>query len=421
MKLLIPEEARYTCQGTGRCCGGRWLILISKEERDRLGEVPWRDNHPQLPEKLFDEIRTPQGEVAHTFARTKEHKCVFLTGDGKCTMHLEHGLDEKATVCQSFPYTFFEGAKGVYVGLSFACPTVGKRIGEPLETNREYLGRLYQRVKNANGLIGIARDMSLAGDADLISKARLEELDDRLLGILEDETLKVPERFYLALAFLREMETYELGVTDDRDFRETSEMSIAKERDVMNANRPPVAKLNFRERLYLRALWFALLNTPSAQEFFSQGIKKAFTRLRHGLQGIVASLGFVRSAVNEKYFSFGNASKVKFSPENKDAVDALMYFVRMKVRSRQFRAYPADYIPCFNFLLFAVALLIFTSKAYAAIDGRGVVERKDVLEATVLIDEGYTHLPNPKMLLDRVTIIRTNSCLRFLLHELKEF
>lgn len=153
--LLLPEAVAFTCQGCGACCRNDWLIGVDARARARLGNVDWSRVDPArgTGEKF---VRLPlpllTGET-HTFARTPGGRCIFLTEENRCAIHLRLGYPEKPQVCKEFPYSFVETPDGVAVGLSFACTAVrghhGRSLGEQVAEVREVLAGSYrvQRVE----------------------------------------------------------------------------------------------------------------------------------------------------------------------------------------------------------------------------------------------------------------------------------
>ena len=53
LKLHIPEDIRYSCQGCGRCCSG-WSVGMTEADYSKVKEVDWKSLHPELAkDELF--------------------------------------------------------------------------------------------------------------------------------------------------------------------------------------------------------------------------------------------------------------------------------------------------------------------------------------------------------------------------------
>jgi len=132
--ILPPMDAqRYDCQGCTHCCRDL-LVQLTSLDRRRIDQQNWSDKLGVAPY-----IRHGQN---HVLSHTPDGACVFLTDDGKCRIHAEHGLTAKPLACQLYPFTLEADADGLRIAMRFDCPTVARNTGSPLAKHRRDLGRL---------------------------------------------------------------------------------------------------------------------------------------------------------------------------------------------------------------------------------------------------------------------------------------
>ncbi|HBF34238.1 TPA: hypothetical protein DDW35_06705 [Candidatus Sumerlaeota bacterium] len=119
----FPSDVRYACQCCGACCRDTWEIRVEPDAAERVLAADWRscctiDSKEDSPFKLI------KGNTSVLTFKRHDDACVFLGEGNRCRMHERFGIEIKPFVCQRFPYRFVETPGGVYVGMSFACPSV---------------------------------------------------------------------------------------------------------------------------------------------------------------------------------------------------------------------------------------------------------------------------------------------------------
>ncbi|MGE0265228.1 MAG: YkgJ family cysteine cluster protein [Candidatus Obscuribacterales bacterium] len=154
LKLLIPEEIRYNCQGCGRCCSG-WSVGLSEADYSRVKDVDWGSLHPDLANKeLFihrqDQFKQGLAQYPHFTKPRKDGTCPFLI-DGLCFIHGHMGEEQKPGTCQIFPYSYVETPTGIYMGLAYNSMASVRNIGELLTDQEEKLkGYFRKTVRHLN-------------------------------------------------------------------------------------------------------------------------------------------------------------------------------------------------------------------------------------------------------------------------------
>jgi len=143
--LSVPPGQRFSCRRCGRCCKG-WNVMVEPAERERLLAVDWARISPRLRgAALSEEVRPPdQTEPAISTAHVGE-RCVFLEDDNLCLIHRVLGEQAKPLTCRRFPLVITLVGDTALVGADYACPTMVRSEGVPLQIDEEivtaWLGR----------------------------------------------------------------------------------------------------------------------------------------------------------------------------------------------------------------------------------------------------------------------------------------
>ncbi|MFB3895083.1 MAG: YkgJ family cysteine cluster protein [bacterium] len=184
MGFIISNAVKYTCIQCGVCCRKNWFIGLDDQSYARLVELDWSDKVPELAAKqLFQLLPKPllTGEQ-YTFCKIKDTACVFLLPDNRCQIHAQFGFDAKAQVCKEFPFHFMDTPDGTVVGLSFACTAVQQHRGQPVDTQFDEIGRIYQSHYRKHHL---KEPITLYSGID-ISWSEYKIIESALLQILND-------------------------------------------------------------------------------------------------------------------------------------------------------------------------------------------------------------------------------------------
>lgn len=180
--LLLPDGVVFTCQSSGACCRGDWLIGVDDASHARLRDVDWSAHDPALPTAgAFVPLPfpLPSGERV-TFARRPDGGCVFLTPDARCAIHRHRGAAAKPQVCREFPYHFVETPDGVAVGVSFACTAVRAHQGASLPAQA---GEIRAVLAGSARVETLPEPLTLFGSIDLAWRA-YQPIEAALLQLL---------------------------------------------------------------------------------------------------------------------------------------------------------------------------------------------------------------------------------------------
>lgn len=130
---LSVREQRYSCHGCGNCCRD-FTVQLRDEDLRKLREQNWEQRLGQTVTIQFRGV---------TYLRQRDDgACIFLMDDGLCRIHKEFGFEAKPIACQLFPFHVTPGAKGLSMGLNFACQSVLENKGAELKSHVQDLGRM---------------------------------------------------------------------------------------------------------------------------------------------------------------------------------------------------------------------------------------------------------------------------------------
>ncbi len=144
--LHLPEGIAYTCHNEGVCCNvfdtipvdagvAATLALLDKSTLNQTA-----GNTPNSPVA----VNNPAAPPAQKIARKPCGECSMLTAEKLCAIHALAGEAAKPRVCQDFPWRYVETPDGVYVGLSFVCPSVRGNRGRLVSEQSEQLQTRYR-------------------------------------------------------------------------------------------------------------------------------------------------------------------------------------------------------------------------------------------------------------------------------------
>ena len=137
--LHLPADQRFSCHSCGLCCHFPRIPLdtpsIARLRAFNLEDLPVG----RRCLRSMDEAVVGSGTDAALRMRESTQACVFLCDDNKCELHRVYGAEAKPTVCREFPYRYRETPGGIYVGLSFVCPSVRGNCGQPVGEQRDEL------------------------------------------------------------------------------------------------------------------------------------------------------------------------------------------------------------------------------------------------------------------------------------------
>lgn len=137
-----PAFQCYDCQGCGECCRGRFAIVISHDDKNRIVEQGWRDEELGLHgQPLF----TQQGHGL-LLAHQADGSCIFLNAEGRCRIHARFGESAKPVPCRLYPFRLVPLGSQARVDVRFDCPATASNFGRAIPGYRHALLGLLPNV-----------------------------------------------------------------------------------------------------------------------------------------------------------------------------------------------------------------------------------------------------------------------------------
>jgi Fe-S-cluster containining protein len=127
-KLLFHDGFNFSCTGCGRCCRD-WNVHVDRGCYEKVKDSPL---YTRLREAEGEEPFKEDTEEASLSTLRKSGACVFLDGQSRCMIHGEIGYGAKPLACRQFPVILRPTPDGVFVGVSFYCPSCHMNTGLPL-------------------------------------------------------------------------------------------------------------------------------------------------------------------------------------------------------------------------------------------------------------------------------------------------
>jgi Fe-S-cluster containining protein len=144
-QLKLPAGIHYTCHHSGACCSTFPNIevdatTIASWEKADLQQV--RGNGCTV-NSVEDALVQSKDNNSKSLRMRSDCSCVFLTSEKKCAIHSGLGPQLKPQACRDFPFRFRSTPGGIYVGLSFVCPSVRANRGTALNDQRAQLTSMF--------------------------------------------------------------------------------------------------------------------------------------------------------------------------------------------------------------------------------------------------------------------------------------
>ncbi len=143
LPILVPNlpRQRFRCHSCTNCCRDI-VVHLTAADRRKIDEQGWADKMDVQPY-----VRLGRGWV---LSQTRDNRCVFLTSDGKCRIHAEHGASAKPLGCQLFPFVLLPAEGAWQLSTRFDCPSMAASKGDPISTHVAGLKRLAAELPATN-------------------------------------------------------------------------------------------------------------------------------------------------------------------------------------------------------------------------------------------------------------------------------
>jgi lysine-N-methylase len=247
LKMIAPSELqRYDCSGCGDCCRGRFAIVITQEDKERIEAQGWADEELGLKGKpLF----TPHAEGFH-LAHRPDGACVFLQADNKCLIHARHGEPAKPVACRLYPFTFVPTGSQVRIDVRFDCPSTAGNRGRPISQHRQDLqvlvGKAVPNEASAQPVPPLYDDVTLTWE-------QLGRVTQTFEQVLLDVSLDLTRRVAACVDLAEVLRHPRIGALKGRKLDEflddlaSQAQESALDDDLERGTPPGPARLTFRQ------------------------------------------------------------------------------------------------------------------------------------------------------------------------------
>lgn len=132
---VLELHADYACHNCGRCCREAWDIVLLAPDVERmerlLSQAGWSR---EAILDCFAPASPIQNQQRVKLAVSDCGACRFLEQAADrflCRLHREHGLEVLPTVCQCYPRLAIGHPAGLYVTLTYSCPSAAQLLLKP--------------------------------------------------------------------------------------------------------------------------------------------------------------------------------------------------------------------------------------------------------------------------------------------------
>jgi len=400
-QLQLPENMNFSCHNSGRCCEDFWEIPLDERSFARLKSLPLSNISPKFldPDLYTERAPDPKGGIA---LRRIAGRCIFLDPNRRCLIHSNFGAAAKPQTCQDFPFRYIRTPRGVFVGLSMACPSVRANRGRSLAEQRQELAEAYAKSRSVRT---IADPLELMPGLP-IGYDTYEQFEHCLNGLLSIQTLSLDDRLIAGYVFLQLVERAlrELREPTDRGGANAARLIQIFRND--DYRRPIAIARKARGSLrFHRALIGLLITYRSAFDDRQRGRLGRSAYLLYQYVRHMGGLGTLAMPPLEGRLSLSALRSVRA-----DWADP--YFVHLLERFCTHSLFRKDAIVAtpllkgYAFLLVFVALIRWYAAAYAATRNAAEVSRNDLEEAISAVEKYYCFHTDFMQLFDQYPVLR---------------
>ena len=132
----LPIIEHWDCHGCTDCCRAT-TIFLDKTDLAKLREQRWQDHEDFRGIKTVTRVHVLGGR--RVLSKKPDGSCVFLSTEGRCRIHQEHGADAKPAVCRMFPLQLVPLANRTNLTVRRLCPSAAVDRGRPLKDHLKEL------------------------------------------------------------------------------------------------------------------------------------------------------------------------------------------------------------------------------------------------------------------------------------------
>jgi lysine-N-methylase len=148
----LPVLQNWDCHSCTRCCR-EYLVRVSDEEKKRIESQGWENDPEMKGVKLFARFGKWWHRGKYRLSRLKDGTCVFLNSQGFCRIHGKFGSEAKPLACRVYPFVLVPCGDHWKIGLRYACPSVTKNEGRPIDHHEKEVKEYAHLIEQAEGVI----------------------------------------------------------------------------------------------------------------------------------------------------------------------------------------------------------------------------------------------------------------------------
>jgi lysine-N-methylase len=381
LKLISPAGfQKYDCSGCGDCCRGRFAIIVSEADRERIERQAWTDDDLALGGKpLF----TPVGDGYH-LAHRDDGACVFLLPDNRCRIHAEHGEMEKPLACRMYPFRLIPLGAQVRVDVRFDCPSVAGNIGRPIAQRKAELQKLLVE-STGDKVTGPTEPPPFFGNRVLTWNQlfRVTEVFER---VLLDVSLDLTRRIAACVNMAALLRNPKIAAIPEADFSEFVDDFVSDMQSVAANDALKRVPLSGVEGMAFRHLLGVYARVDEVGEKLAKRERVASSLAMIKGAGVVPHLrpGFPAA-------TFAGVDAIRGIPSG-DAALAIERYLHVHLSSMSFfgRAfYGRSYLDGLNHLLLLYPMICWFARLYAEGDGTEALAINHVVKALMIVDHQH--------------------------------
>jgi lysine-N-methylase len=196
----LPVLQHWDCQGCTNCCR-EYRVYITDAERERIAAQDWHDQDDlvDIPPIVAE---GSSGSPRYRLNQRADGSCVFLSNNGRCRIHERYGADAKPLACRLYPFVLVPADNHWQVGVRFACPSVARDQGRPLDEQVSDIAPLAAELELREDVTNRVIPPPALQPGQNVDWPDLMRFVDALLALMRDRDDRVGRRWRKCLALV---------------------------------------------------------------------------------------------------------------------------------------------------------------------------------------------------------------------------
>lgn len=369
----------------GGCCSDVWEIKVDEKSVHRVTKF-----HLTKISKDFENFNpfymreTIEKEKQYYLQHIK-NKCCFLNDNNLCNIQICFDYDTKPTICKTFPIRLVQLGEAYYVGVSFACPSVLKQEGEPLESRADDIAKIKDLVSDE---IINKSELALSEIVPITAEMYLK-IEEMLKSILSLDSQPFSMRLIAAAVSLDMLDMFiQTAATQARTpINECINIFIQNNASTNYKRILKIAQKNISSDLIKRMVLGMILSFRSTltkrRNFYKTYFLLLFKHFVHFFP-----FGRIRLSPNDRTIRYSKIAKIKM-PENDPKINALLqhYFTHLFIRKDLLCH--KDVKSGFKIFIIFYALIQWYAQGLCVLKGSKEVTSEEVAEAISYVEKYF--------------------------------